>query len=139
MYRHLSDLRILKLACAVEDAFEAYESELVDAIPDPRLRASLAPLFEDGPAHRSLKEARARLEQLAKEETPRLSPEETLQVILECERSAHDLYLRYLDRLTDSALVEVLRGLAHEEEGHARIVQQAILSLGKPEPVGVTR
>lgn len=60
-------------------------------------------------------------------------------MILECERSAHDLYLRYLDHLTDPALVEVLRGVVHEEAGHAHIVQQAIAFLIKPELVDVSR
>lgn len=126
MYNKLSDLRILKLALAVEHSFEDYEAELMDQIEDDEIRDRLAPLFEDGPAHARLRQFHEQLEEGA---PGKATTEDALQVMLECERSARDIYLRYLDRVNDPRLIEILRGLAAEEEEHARIVEQAILML----------
>jgi rubrerythrin len=125
MYDTLSDLRILRLALAVEHAFEDYESSLLAQIDDPNTREALEPLFVDGPAHKRLAELHHEFEERATEALT-IENESALQVMLECERSARDLYLRYLDRVKDPRLVELLRRLAHEEEEHATLLKRTL-------------
>lgn len=125
MYPTLSDLRILKLVLAVEDAFEAYEEALLDLIEDEETRNRLKVHLGNGPSHERLEQEHDRLQVATFRNGEPLDPKEVLQVILECERSARDLYLRYLDRVQDPRIVELLRGLAQEEESHAEHVLNA--------------
>lgn len=124
MYRTLSDLRILKLVLAVEDAFKAYDEALLECIEDPAVRDTLKDLLENGALHDRLEHEHDRLHAQVFNGPGTPAQADVLQVVLECERSARDLYLRYLDRLKDPQLVELLRKLAKEEEDHAWFVQQ---------------
>jgi hypothetical protein len=129
MHRILSDLRILKLAQHLEDVFEAYEESLRDTIAEVPVRAQLAVLFQDSPAHRLLKTELARLSKEAQEIEPKLDSDDLLQTIHDCELVAHDFYLHQLDHVSSPALVSLLKGLAKEEREHANAVVEAMATL----------
>lgn len=126
MYRTLSDLRILKMAQYLEDMFEAYEEALRDSIAEVPVRARLAILFQDSPAHTSLKSELARLAQEAQRVEGHADSADVLQAMHDCELSAHEFHLRQLDRVSDPRLVALFKRLASEELQHAQAVTGAM-------------
>ena len=126
MYRTLSDLRLVEMAEYLEDTFERYEESLRDMIPEVPVRAALAPLFEGGPSHAALKRFHQELTDRANALTEPGDTQDVLQVLLECERVAHQFYLSQLDRLGDPKLVRLFENLANEERGHIGAIQNAL-------------
>lgn len=130
MYDELNDLRILKIALAVDDIFQSYKESLLHVIEDGAVQRELEESIGSGEAHERLEQVHDRLHAAVQDQSDTLQQEDVLQVMLECERSARNLFLRYLDRVKDPQIVELLRALALEEEDHARIIERALRRAG---------
>lgn len=130
MYRTLSDERLLRLAMHLEETLETYEQYLRDLIPQVVVKAKLAPLFAQGPAHLDLRRAYDRVRQEAARQGSDVQTDDVLQILLECERIARDFYESQLDHLADPALVRIFQALIEEERHHAQVVQEAMAMLG---------
>ena len=126
LHARLHDLRLLYLAHEVEAAFEGLERALHRHLPSGHVQDTLRPLFEGGPSHRRLEEALRSLNREMAERQADVAPLELLRALRDCERMAHDFYVRHAGELSDPKLAELFRGLAQEEAGHLRAVEQAI-------------
>lgn len=123
MNPQLNDLRLLHLAQAVEDIFEGLEKAFERHLPDGAVKATLKPLFLGGPNHHRLEEAYARLNRaLAGVD---VTPDDLLDALLLCERTAQNFYLQHAKELQDPALARLFEGMAAEEGQHLRAVQEA--------------
>lgn len=136
MYRILSDLRLLELAEYLEGTLERYEESLRDMIPEVPVRAALAPLFDAGPSHDSLKRFHQELKTRATQLKGPQDTQDVLQVLLDCEAVAHQFYLSQLDRLADPRLVTLFSGLANEERTHIQAIHAALERLKRVRKTG---
>jgi hypothetical protein len=125
-HAQLHDLRLLYLAHEVEHVFEGLEKALHRHLPTGHVREALEPLFQGGPDHGRLERELDRLNRLVESQRSEVEPLELLQALADCERMAQDFYTRHAKDLSDPALADLFRGLAKEEAGHLRAVEQAL-------------
>lgn len=128
MRPELEDLRILRLAQMYEDAYERFVLDVARRhVRDPTVRKRLRRLSSP------LDEHEAALAEQAKRILDALGPDDHAELeramvrdVLEVERAAREFYLSNMDRLHDPQVVALFRALAHEEEAHARIAEEAL-------------
>lgn len=123
-FRMFNDIRLLRLAIHLEEMYEKYEEYLRDLIPEGKVRAKLAALFLEGPAHERLRRAHASVERRVR--PAQLSTAEILQTLLDAERGSQAFYRDHLDDLSDPTLVDLFKDMAAEEAHHAAAVQEAM-------------
>ena len=126
MRASLQDLRFLHMAKNLEEMFEGLEKAFERHLPEGAVREALRPIFADGPFHRQLKDAYSDLNTKVEAARESVTPEILLEAILACEQSARQFYLDNAPRLSSPALSAIFLGLAKEEAGHARIVEEAL-------------
>ena len=122
----LQDLRFLHMAKNLEEMFEGLERAFERHLPNDAVRQTLAPIFEDGPFHHQLKAAYADLNQKVEAARSAVTPEILLEAILACEHAARQFYLDNAPRLSSPELAAIFLGLAREEAGHVRVVEEAL-------------
>jgi rubrerythrin len=124
----LEDLRILRLAALYEDAYEKFVNDIASDLPaDETVRRRVRQLVSPADRHgERIKEETDRV-------LARLSPEDRAGVargalldVVEIERAAREFYFRHIDELHDPRVVALFRALAHEEDAHVRLAEDAI-------------
>lgn len=109
----VGDLRVLRLARMYEEAFAAFVESIAGA-----------PARDDHGARLAASEARLRT-LLEPEDIVELARSELLDVV-EVERAARAIYLRFADEVHDPALARLFRELAAHEVEHVRRAQAAV-------------
>lgn len=122
----LQDLRFLHMAKNLEEMFEGLEKAFDRHLPEGAVREALRPIFKDGPYHKRLADAYARLNASMAAQAASVTPEALLEAMLACERTAQRFYADHAADLSDPELGAIFRGLSQEEAGHARVVEDAL-------------
>ena len=126
MRASLQDLRFLHMAQSLEGMFEGLERAFERHLPEGAVREALRPIFVDGPFHAKLKQAYSDLNAQVEAARSSVTPEHLLEAILACEHAARQFYLDNAPRLASPELAAIFQGLAKEEAGHIRVIDEAL-------------